>query len=563
MKTNIAHTTKTDKDKVEFFTRVWSKLHKITPEDNQQYCQRNELAVTNTLKQNADKLTPKWDIDLESIRENDTRNLPIDEHDVKQAIKDTKNKTPGPSQLRKPYFQNLPPNIIRNITHLFNCCYATGLYPKHFKTAEVRLIPKDGPGSDPSNYRPISLLNFMGKIFAKILNNKLIKHLEENNIIRESQHGFRKRKSTNTLIASLYERLAREKAGGRNTLITMILRDIKKAFDRVWHQGLIYKLMQIGIETPLLRILTDFLKARKAYIKLNHEKGETYNLEAGVPQGDVLSPILYLIMCNDYPAPTFNGQNRNFVKQYADDLTQVVITRFNSKIDHQKREIHKNNIIAEINKQNEYEKLWKITTNMNKFQIIHVGSKTVPTITIEGRVIPHTIVAKLLGMQFTIYNFYTKQVKNNKTRAIEEVRKLYRFRYMKRKLKLRLYKTLILPLITQPAVPLNSLSRAQMHELQIAQNEGIRWIFNDRYPVMRPLTVRHEQAKLEYIAERIKRLAEGIWFKLTEENSEFTRETLSIPTPTEHTWFRSSYNRTKVPRNTQHTGEGKTKLRRS
>ena len=183
-------------------------------------------------------------------------------------------------------------------------------------------------------------------------------------------------------------------------------------------------------------------------------------------------------------------------------------------------------------------------TDMQKFQIIHPGSRKVAIIRVDGKVIPHTTEAKLLGMEFTNRNFHTKQVANNKENALREIGNLWRFRHIKTKLKLRLYKCLILPLIVNPVIPLNSLSKTQMYQLQIAQNEAIKWIFNEGYPVRRPITERHEETKLEYIAERIKRLAEGIWFKLTEENSDFIRETLEIPTPWEHNWFPSSYNRT-------------------
>ena len=116
-----------------------------------------------------------------------THTLPIENRDIINSIKTLKDRAPGMSGIRKPYFSNLPPNIITNICHLFNCCYATGLYPKHFKTAEIIMIPKTKtPSPDPTQYRPISLLNILGKIFAKIINNKLVEHLENNNIIRES-----------------------------------------------------------------------------------------------------------------------------------------------------------------------------------------------------------------------------------------------------------------------------------------------------------------------------------------------------------------------------------------
>ena len=177
------------------------------------------------------------------------------------------------------------------------------MYPSQFKIAEIILIPKEtGDKNDPINYRPISLLNFLGKVYAKLLNKKLVKHLEENQIIKPSQHGFRKKKSTSTLIAQLYERIAREKGTDRKTMVTMVLRDISKAFDKVWHEGLIYKMLNMGLEENLLCTLADFLRDRSAYIKVNKTKGTPFNLEAGVPN------------------PTYNREKRNFYKQYADDF---------------------------------------------------------------------------------------------------------------------------------------------------------------------------------------------------------------------------------------------------
>ncbi|CAL4161228.1 unnamed protein product [Meganyctiphanes norvegica] len=113
-------------------------------------------------------------------------------------------------------------------------------------------------------------------------------------------------------------------------------------------------------------------------------------------------------MCNDYPQPTHNNQSKNFVKQYADDFTQVIISKFNSNINWAKRETHKGNIEREIQRQNEFEKLWKISTNMDKFQLIHIGFHASPHITINGNIIPNTREAKLLGLEFTYVNFFHK-----------------------------------------------------------------------------------------------------------------------------------------------------------
>ena len=260
-----------------------------------------------------------------------------------------------------------------------------------------------------------------------------------------------------------------------------------------------------------------------------------------MPQGDVLSPTLYLVMCNDYPPPTFNRQSRNFCKQYADDFTQVIVSKFNTNIKTQHREIHIRNVEAEINKQNEYERLWKVKTNTEKFQIIHIGFWTAPDVTINGTILRPTREAKLLGMDFTYRNFFTKQVKSLKKNAKAALSKLYRFRYLNKKLKLRLFKVMVLPLLVYPVIPLNALSNNLIYQLQIVQNDAVRWISNEYWPTICPLHQRHTDLKLEYLKDRIKRLSEGVWVKINEENTQFWRDTLAIPTLTPHNWFPSAY----------------------
>ena len=134
------------------------------------------------------------------------------------------------------------------------------------------------------------------------MNIKFLEHLEENNILRESQYGFRKKRGTSSLLTQLYERVARAKSDKR-TLVTLVLRDVKKAFDKVWIKGLIHKLKRINTPPHLLRLTASYLNERYATISLYGEKGRKFNLETGVPQGDVLSPTLFLLLTNDYPPP--------------------------------------------------------------------------------------------------------------------------------------------------------------------------------------------------------------------------------------------------------------------
>ena len=462
--------------------------------------------------------------------------------DIRLAIKQSKNKAPGPSKLRKIHFENMPPNILKNIAHILNCSQACGYYPKKLKIANIIMVPKPNTQhKNAKNYRPISLLNFISKIYSRIINNKLKEFLEENNIIRDSQFGFRRKRGTASLLTQLYELISRTKCN-KKTVVTIVSRDVSKAFDKVWRRGLIYKLVEMGLPNNIIRIISSYLNDRYAAITINNEKGEEFKLETGVPQGDVLSATLYIIMVNDYPPPNRQGNSKNYILQYADDTTQIIITRFNSEIRNRHKIIHNVNVKNEIIKQNQYEKKWKISTNLSKFEVIAIGNRRMPSINIDGEVTHYKETIKLLGMWIKYNNFFAKQVKCNAGRANEELQKLKRFRNLKKKLKIRLYKTIVLPHLTNPAAPLNMIANTQMEILQTVQNKAVRWICQQ----YRGCNIEEEQErlKIEPIRDRMRRLAEGIWSKLEELDNVMLQDTLQLDYNNQHNWFKSSYART-------------------
>ena len=529
----------TQEEKIKMLTNIWSNIYQISPQENMQFCSRNEAKVKMHLNKIYDKITPKWQINLNEL-ENHDMNLKLDVDDIKLAIKNIRDKCPGPSKLRKKHFEELPDNILHNLTHIFNCCLSVGYYPKQFKHAHLIFIHKNGTDKhNPLNYRPISLLNTMGKIFGKILNNKLNNFLQSHNIIKDTQHGFRPKRGTSSLIANTYERISREK-DDKKTLITVVLRDISKAFDKVHKDSLIYKLSKLNMPVPLLRILSNFLQDRTAQVKLHSKLGEAFELMSGVPQGDILSPTLFLIMINDFPQPDWGGNKRNFVMQYADDFTQVIITKCNKVNDHS-RTLHRENVKHEILKQNIFERKWKIKTNVDKFQMIMIANVPKQNINVDNITIEYTNKANLLGLHFKSNNFFKQQIDNNIKKAKYELSRLYRLRYLKKKIKVRLYKSKVLPHLTNSSVPLNICSHSQIKRLQIVQNKAIRWITNTYYPNICNVDEQQNILKIEPVSDRISRLAHNIWYKIESENSPFFEITKNIPIEFGHAWFKSSY----------------------
>ncbi len=134
--------------------------------------------------------------------------------------------------------------------NIFNASLLLGYFPSSFKKAILKFIPEDNKTpKHPLNYRPISLLEVPGKIFEKIVLNRLNSYLIDNNTIKVRQHGFRANKGTSTAIATTYDTIANALADKHQ--VTVVLRDVAKGFDKVWHNGLKYKLLRLGLPPVL------------------------------------------------------------------------------------------------------------------------------------------------------------------------------------------------------------------------------------------------------------------------------------------------------------------------
>lgn len=162
-------------------------------------------------------------------------------NEIKNTIKSFKTNTPGETKINKTILLNLTDNCINVLKYLFNQALSMGYFPQFFKTGIIKLIPK--PNTDhtqPINYRPILLLEVTGKNYEKIIHQRLIQHLEYNNLLPITQYVFGKGRSTDTAIAVAHETITHHTAN--NNQVYVVLRDVSTAFDRVWTDGLQYKI---------------------------------------------------------------------------------------------------------------------------------------------------------------------------------------------------------------------------------------------------------------------------------------------------------------------------------
>ncbi|GBN85166.1 putative RNA-directed DNA polymerase from transposon BS [Araneus ventricosus] len=196
--------------------------------------------------------------------------------------------------------KNLPCTMIFEFTEIINNIFKFNYFPKAWKTAVV--VPFLKPGKDPTqpeNYRPISLLSTLSKLTENFILDKLNEHLAENKILCPEQFGFRKSLTTTHQLLRVVEYITSGFEKGECTGAVFL--DVQKAFDRVWIQGLIHKL--IGYKTPphLLQLLKSYLKERKFAVKIGNSISEAKIMRAGIPQGGKISPVLYSLYVNDIP----------------------------------------------------------------------------------------------------------------------------------------------------------------------------------------------------------------------------------------------------------------------
>lgn len=510
------------------FSRHLRNTFQIPREDNQNFCQETQLMVENYLR-NSMAHKPHTIIDYTRLDENNFLTKPITRNEIMTQIRSFKNrKAPGITKIDKTVLLKLPINMLDSLKVIYNAALSSGYFPTQFKVALIKMILKQGKQSiHPVNYRPISLLETVGKTYEKILNTRLKLFLNRNNHNNPHQHAYQTGRGTISAIAITYEQVAMSQQ--EHHQCNLINRDISKAFDKVWHDGLKYKICQLHMPRIMTSTLCNFLDNRIAIVQVNTSLSRPFPLEAGVPQGAVLSPTLFNIYTADIgeiPGSTYTA--------YADDVTQIVTHHGSSK------EIFRRKTTRAIEALNQFERRWKIKTNRTKFQLLHISKRTPLPITIDQTPIPYTASTKLLGLHIK-YTGITPHIRQQRHRASTTLRKLRRFRCLSSKLKLYLYKALVLPLMDYPPIPLNTIKPTNWRKLQSIQNRALRWVNGDLPPYETTVEELHNKYKLEPLNIRNFRLAYNAWDRI---RMEFPHETDLFEMAdfaTLHSWWPLSY----------------------
>ena len=157
--------------------------------------------------------------------------------------------------------------------------------------------------SAAKNYCPVSLLSVVSKVFEELVNNRIFDHLEKSDLFPDSQYGFRSSRPTADFLRVVSDRIAR--AFNRSEATRAVALDISKAFDRVWHAGLLHKLRSYGISDQIFGLISSFFSNRRLRVVLDRKSLQEYPVDAGVPQTSILGLISFLIYNNHFSDDVF------------------------------------------------------------------------------------------------------------------------------------------------------------------------------------------------------------------------------------------------------------------
>lgn len=308
------------------------------------FTRENELNFLN-MEDNKHKLIPDIEVKVD---------------DIKEIVKDMKvDKAAGPDGIHCRIIKEGIDSIGIALKIIFTQSLNTGKIPNDWKIANVVPIFKKGSKELMGNYRPVSLTSLIGKILERIVKKNIEEHIAQENLIGDSQHGFRPRKSCLTNLLEFFEYLTKQMDEGED--VDIIYLDFSKAFDKVPHQRLNYKLREIGIRGSVGNWIEEWLRGRKQRVILNGTKSEWREVISGVPQGSVLGPLLFILYLNDLELGT---NCRTF--KFADD------TKIAGKV---------GNIEGNRQMQRDLDKLlawaekWQMEFNSTKCKVLHIGRR--------------------------------------------------------------------------------------------------------------------------------------------------------------------------------------------
>ena len=350
-------------------------------------------------------------------------------------------KASGPDCIPVVVLKNCEPELSYILAKRFNKCLKASCFPDCWKVSSVVPVFKNvGESSTAKNYHPVSLLSMVSKVFEKLVNNRIVDHLEKCGLFSDFQYGFRSSRSTADLQTVVSDRIAR--AYNRYGATRAVALDISKAFDRVWHAGLLHKLKSYGISGQIFGLISSFLSNRWLCVVLDGKSLQEYPVNAGVPEGSILGPTLFLLCINDPPDDIICN-----IAIYADNAT--LYSKCDQASDLWQQLELASELESDLQDTMDWGRKWLVDFNAGKNQLVSFDwSKNTGAIDVkmDGSVLEEKTSLRMLGLTFSSkldWDSYVVSIAKTASKKIGGL--IHSMKFFSPEVALYLYKSTIWP----------------------------------------------------------------------------------------------------------------------
>lgn len=404
--------------------------------------------------------------------------ITISENGVLKLLKNLNPyKASGPDQISTRFLRMCASEITPALTLLYQSSLNAGTVPSDWKEALVTPLFKKGDRTAAANYRPVSLTSsVVSKILEHIIHSTIMKHLDNLKILTDCQHGFRSKRSCESQLISTIQGISEKLKTGRDQ-VDIILLDFAKAFDKVPHRRLVYKLDYYGVRGMTLKWISSFLSSHSQQVMVEGCTSGKLDVLSGVPQGTVLGPLLFLIYINDLP----ESVKSSTVRLFADDS---LLYR------HVRKPTDADDLQRDLTALEQWEHSWQMSFHPSKCTVLRISTNRNNILksnyTLHGHQLEVVDSSKYLGITLSQDLSWRRHVETTAGKASKTLGFLRRnFRDCSKSVRETTYHSMVRPTLEYASAAWDPYKSEDINRLDKVQRRGARYVHNnyrDRNP---------------------------------------------------------------------------------